>query len=84
MIFALGLTQIVVLDEQRLMPPPISVPTSSTALHAFAVPPISPLSRFADLSLRSPAINSPVSNFPAVRQHPPRETSSPALESVMA
>jgi len=84
MIFALGLTQIVVLDEQRLMPPPISVPTSSTALHAFVVPSISPLSRFADLSLHSPAINSLVSNFPAVRQHLPRETSSLALESVMA
>ena len=62
-------------DEQHPMPPPNSVPTSSTASHAFAVPFISPLSRFADLLLRSPAINSLVSNFPPA-QYPPRETSS--------
>ena len=29
-------TRIVVLDEQHLMPPPTSVATSSTELHAFA------------------------------------------------
>jgi len=57
-----GLTRIIVLGEQHLMPPLTSVLTSSTALHAFAVPFISPISRFADLLLRSPMINSLVSN----------------------
>ena len=66
------------------MPPPPSLPTSSIASNTFAVPSISPLSRFADLSLRSPAINSLVSNSPAVQQHPPLETSSPTPEKMTA
>ena len=57
MICTLGLKQIVGVEEQHLIPPPPSVPMSSTALNTFAVPSISPLTRFADLSLRSPAIN---------------------------
>jgi len=66
-----GLTRIIVLGEQHLMPPLTSVLTSSTALHAFAVPFISPISRFADLLLRSPVINSLVSNS--------HSTTTPAL-----
>jgi hypothetical protein len=64
------------------MPPPPSQPTSSTASNAFAVPLMFPLSRFADLSLHSPAINSLVSNSPAVQQYPHYETFSPTPERV--
>jgi hypothetical protein len=56
------LREIVVVDERHLMPPPPSLPTSSIAPNAFAVPSISPLSRFADLSLRPPPFNSLVYN----------------------
>ena len=56
-ICTLGLERIVGVNEQHLMPPPPSVPMSWTASNTFAVPSISPLTRFADLSLRSPAIN---------------------------
>jgi len=65
-ICALGLMRIVVVDEQHLMPPP--VPTSSAASNASVVPSTSPITRFTDLSLRSPAINSFVSNNPAMQQ----------------
>ena len=67
------------------MPPPPSVPTtvpSLTAPNASAVPSISPLTRFADLSLRSPAITSLVSNSPAIPPPLPRDNSSPTPEKV--
>jgi len=75
----LGLMRIGV--ERYLMPPP--VPTSSAASNALWFLPL-PLSctRFADLSLRSPAINLVVSNGPATQQHPPHETPSPTPERV--
>ena len=69
------------------MPPPPFMPTPaplSTAMDAVAVPSISPLSRFADLSLRSPAITSLVSGSPAIPQLPPRDNSSPTPERVRA
>ena len=69
-IYALGLMLIGFVDEQHLMPPPPfvrSTAPSSTGSNAVAVPSISPLSRFVDLSLRSPAIPSLVSNSPAVQ-----------------
>ena len=62
------------------MPSPPSVPISNT----FAVPSISPLTRFADLSLRSAAINFLVSNSSSIQQHPPSGTSSPMPERVRA
>ena len=79
-ICALGLMRIV--DKQHLKPPP-SVPTSSVASNTFVVPSTpSPLARFVDLSLRSPAIYSFVSNGPAMQQHQPCETPSPMPERV--
>ena len=86
--FALGLMQIVVVDEQHLMPPPPFVPStasSSTVSSAVVAPSISSLTRFADLSLRSPAITSLLSDSPvrATQLHPPRETSSPTPERVI-
>jgi hypothetical protein len=72
-----------IVDEQHLMaPPPFvhSTAPSSTGSNAVAVPSISPLSRFADLSFHSPAIASLVSNSPVVEQQPPCETSSPMPE----
>lgn len=80
-ICALGLMRIAV--DEHLTPPP-SVPTSSAASNTFVVPSISPIPRFADLSLRLPAVNSLVSNNPATQQHPPRETPSPTPERVPA
>ena len=59
-----------------------TVPMSSTALNTFAVPSISPLTRFADLSLHSPTINLLASYPSAMQQHPPRDTSSPTAERV--
>jgi hypothetical protein len=75
-----------VLDEQSLMPPPPSAPISapsSTMSTAFAVPSVSPLSRFADLSLRSPAIASLVSGSPSIFQHPHPDNSLPTPEKEM-
>ena len=82
---ALGLKQIIGVDEQHLMPPLLCVPMSSTASNTFPVqvPSISPLMRFANLSLRSPAINFLVSNSSAIQQVP-RDISSPMPERVKA
>lgn len=71
-IFALGLRQIVAVDEQHLTPPPTSVPRSSTTLHCFAVPSFAIRGSFASF-IRDQLL---VSTSPAAQQHPPRETSS--------
>ena len=78
--FALWDSCEIVFVDEHLIPPPPSIPTAApslTAPSAVAVPSISPLTKFADLSLRSPPINLPVSNSPASQQHSPRKTSLP-------
>ena len=67
----------IVVDEKHLR---LVCPPQRPSSTGFVVPSISPLTRFADLSLRSPAIASLVSNSPGT----PGENPSPTPERVTA